>query len=296
MAIAQTFDYFKPKTAAEAVRILNRLGAKGQVLAGGTDLVGLIADDAARPGALVDIKGLEELSALRCSRDVLRIGALVTFTDLLESPIIRRQFPVFAEMIHWVASRGIRNRATMIGNICSAVPCCDSGPILLLYEAEVVLKSPRRTRRLPIEDWFRGPRKTAIGRGEIVTSLAVPRPHKKHAACFVKLRRYRGEDLAQASVGVLLLLGHHWLVSFGSVAPTPVRGRRVEKLLEGRELTDDLVRRACAVALEDIAPITDIRATREYRNLMAQVMLERALRAAASRFAGEGPDYGRELI
>ena len=149
---------------------------------------------------------------------------------------------------------------------------------------------------MPLCDWFLGPRKIVLKRGEIATGVAVPRPRQKHAACFVKLRRYEGEDLAQASVTALVLDGNHYRVSFGAVAPRPVRGTKIEALLDGRELTDELIRPAVNLLTEEIAPITDIRATKEYRMQMVGVMLERGLRAAVARLAGNGPAYGTNLI
>lgn len=294
MAIAHQFDYEKPASLTAAVKLLAKPGA--MALAGGTDLISLIAEDMAKPALLVDIKGIPGLNRIEAGNGSLRIGALVTFSDLRESAAAAKKFPVLHEMTGWVASTGIRNRATIAGNLCSAVPCCDSGAVLLVYDAKVLVAGPKGRRKMPIADWFVGPRKTALGRGELATGVEVPLPKKKHAACFVKLRRYRGEDLAQASVTVMALAGNEYRVSFGSVAPTPIRGARIEKLLRGKKLTNELVREAVGLVPKEIAPITDIRSTKEYRMHMVGVMLERGLRAAAARLAGRGPEYGEELI
>jgi len=176
------------------------------------------------------------------------------------------------------------------------VPCCDSGAVLLVYEAAVLVVGPAGKRKVPLRDWFLGPRKTVLKRGEIATGVAVPLPKKKHAACFVKLRRYEGEDLAQASVTVLALAGNRYRISFGSVAPRPIRGEKIEALLEGHALSEGLLQEAVQLARQEIAPITDIRATKEYRTHMVGVMLERGLRAATARLAGTGPAYGTSLI
>lgn len=296
MAIAHQFDYVKPRSVGEAVKTLTRFGPRAQVLAGGTDLIGLIADDAVKPDAVIDIKGITSLNKIEFRNGILSIGALATFTDLRNSPVIAKRFPVIREMTGWVASSGIRNRATMVGNICSAVPCCDSGPILLVYDAAVLVTGPVRKRKIPIGEWFVEPRKTGLKRGEIVTGLEIAAPKKKHAACFVKLRRYEGGDLAGASVAVLVLAGNSYRVAFGSVAPRPIRGRKIEALLEGKALSDGLIHEALRLVPEEIAPITDIRATKEYRTHMVAVMLKRGLRAAVSRLEGNGPEYGTSLI
>ena len=296
MAIAHTFDYVKPHSLREAMAFLARRGSGTRLLAGGTDLIPLIADGAAQPDWVMDIKGIRELKGLEVRGNKLWIGARATFTDVLESGPVRNKFPVLSEMAQWVASNGVRNRATLIGNICSAVPCCDTGPILLIYEARVVVQGPRGKRTIPIEDWFVGPRKTALKPNELALGAELELPREKHAACFVKLRRYKGEDLAQASVTIMALPKNRYRIAFGSVAPTPVRGRKIEALLEGKPLSDDLIQDAIKLLPQEIAPITDIRATREYRMHMVGVMLDRGLRAAASRLAGEGPAHGSELI
>jgi carbon-monoxide dehydrogenase medium subunit len=296
MALAHEFAYFKPATVAEATRLLGRLGGKGRVLAGGTDLIGLISEELAHPEAVIDIKGIRTLQGIRYRNGSLTIGALTTFTDLRESASVARSFPVLGEMTKWVASAGVRNRATVVGNLCSAVPCCDSGPVLLLYDAVVEVAGPRGRRRIPLRDWFTGPRKTALRSGEIATAVHLARPREKHAGCFVKLRRYRGEDLAQASVAVLALSGGRFRVAFGAVAPTPIRSPRIEAFLSEGEGGGDLFREAARLVPDEIAAITDIRATREYRTHMVGVMLERGLRAAAARLAGGGPAYGTDLL
>jgi carbon-monoxide dehydrogenase medium subunit len=250
----------------------------------------------ATPEVVVDIKGIPGLDRIEFKNGVLSIGALATFSDLRESRIIAGKFPVIREMTGWVASVGIRNRATMVGNLCSAVPCCDSGAVLLVYDAAVLIAGPAGKRKVPLREWFLGPRKTVLKRGEIATGVTVALPKQKHGACFVKLRRYEGEDLAQASVTVLALAGNSYRISFGAVAPRPIAGERIEALLEGQPLSDDLIQKAVRLVPEEIAPITDIRATKEYRLQMVGVMLERGLRAAVARLAGTGPEYGTSLI
>jgi carbon-monoxide dehydrogenase medium subunit len=296
MAIAHEFDYVKPATLRDAVKTLARFGPRARVLAGGTDLIGLMAENLVTPDTVVDIKGVPGLDKIEFKNGVLTIGALVTFSDLRDSAVVAKKFPVIREMTGWVASVGIRNRATMVGNICSAVPCCDSGPILLVYDAAVLVAGPSGKRKVPLGDWFVGPRKTVLKRGEMATAVAVPLPKQKHAACFVKLRRYDGEDLAQASVTVLAFADNRYRISFGSVAPRPIRGEKIEALLAGRPLSDDLIEAAVRLVPEEIAPITDLRSTKEYRMYMVGVMLDRGLRAAVARLTGSGPAYGVSLL
>lgn len=296
MTIAQEFDYFRPGTLDEAGKLLAEYGSRARVLAGGTDLVGMLMGEMVTPDVLVDIKDIGPLHHIDYKNNVLRVGALVPFNEVAEHQAVKEHFPLIAEMVGMVASYGLRNRATLVGNICSAVPCCDTGPVLLVYEAEVHVRGAGGERTIPIREWFVGPRKTACGTDEVATSVAVPLPDKKTGGCYVKLKRYQGEDLAQASVTVLALEGNQYRVAFGSVAPTPLRGERIEELLNGKELTDELVEQATKLVAESITPITDIRGSKEYRTFMTEVMLERGLKAAVARRDGAGPDYGQNLI
>lgn len=296
MAIAHEFDYVKPDSLAEAVSLLTRHGAGAQLLAGGTDLVGWICDELVAPEILVDLKGIPELAEILWGGGTLSIGALVTFSDLLDSAVVREKFPLIREMARTVASPGIRNRATLIGNIASAVPCCDGGPVLLVYEAHLRVTGPKGERKIPVDDWFLGPRKTVLKSGEIVTRVEMSLPAEKHGGCFVKLGRYQGADLAQASVAILALPEHKYRVAFGAVAPTPVRARKIESLMEGRPCEPGLVTSAGQLIPQETAPITDVRASKEYRALMLPTMFGRGLTAAVARLEGQGPPYGERLI
>ena len=295
MPIAHEFEYVKPSTLEEAVAVLaERPGA--QVLAGGTDLVGWLRDEFVEPKVLVDIKGLDGLCVVEFRDAILTIGSLTTFTDLIESETVRSHAPLLYEMARTVASTGIRNRATMVGNICSAVPCCDAGPVLLVHEAELAVVGPSGERAIPVGEWFVGNKQTSIGDGEIVTSVRIPVPPDGHGAAYVKLGRYRGEDLSQASVAVMALPGNEYRVAFGAVAATPVRAPRIEALLRGHALDDAIIEKAKALVSEETSPISDVRASQEYRELMLPIMLERGLKAAVARRDGEGPEYGTRFI
>jgi CO/xanthine dehydrogenase FAD-binding subunit len=295
MAIVQEFEYFKPKSLKEAVSLL--LGHKNSfVLAGGTDLVSELKNGMVSPRAIIDIKGITKLTGIDFSGKVLKIGALVTFSDLIKSEIIREHFPLITEMSGAVASVAIRNRATIVGNICSAVPCMDSGPVLSVYDAEIHVSGAGCNFRFPVSQFFKGPRKTALRGQGIATSITIPLPTVKHAGCFMKLGRYKGEDLAQASVAVLALPKQQYRVAFGSVAPVPIRAKKIEKVLNGNPLDDNLLRTVKELIPEEIAPITDIRASQEYRMHMCGIMFERALWAAAARLDGAGPTYGAARV
>jgi CO/xanthine dehydrogenase FAD-binding subunit len=293
--IVTQFDYVKPRSLDDAVAVYSR-HENAVLLAGGTDLLDHLKAGVVRPGLVVDIKGCDELNRITFENQILTIGACVTFTYLLESEIIRRDFPVIMEVAKTVASVGVRNRATVVGNICSAVPCMDSGPFLVAYGAEVVMRSSSGERSMPVEKWFLGPRKTALQKGEIVTALRLKAPQGKHAGCYVKLGRYNGEDLAQASVIILAIGDRSFRVVFGSVGPVPIRSTKIENVLKGDAQAPGAIDEAMNLVDTEILPITDIRASKEYRMHMAKVMLRRGLQASLGRLNGNGPAYGTSVI
>jgi carbon-monoxide dehydrogenase medium subunit len=297
MPITCEFEYRKPRTLPQAIAILSKHGKHASVLAGGTDLLVWLKEGLESPAALVDVKGIRELHTLGLKSGALLVGACVTFTELLESAVVREKFPLLWECSHTVASVGVRNRATLIGNICSAVPSLDGAPALLDYDAVVLVRGPKGRRQIAIADWFVAPHKTALRHGELVLGVNIPLPKKKCGACYVKLGRYSGEDLAQVGVGILALSGNEYRVAFCAVGPVPARAKKIERLLHGKPLTEALVRQAQDLVSEEIQPITDLRASQEYRMHMAKVMLERGLWAAVARLAGHAaPAYGESVI
>jgi carbon-monoxide dehydrogenase medium subunit len=294
MVIARDFEYARPTTMAEAVQLLGAHPGDARVLNGGTDLIAWLRDDAVAPDLLVDIKTISGLDEITIEGSTLSIGSQVTFTQLIESALISEQAPLLMEMSETVASPGIRNRATVVGNICSAVPSCDAGPVLLAYDTTVHLQGPRGPRSIPIDEWFVGVRATAKSDDEIVSHLTIEVPD--HAGCYTKLMRYGGEDLAQAAVAIVATSQHEYRVAFGAVAPTPIRARSIDAVLSGAPIDDERIMRAKALVSSEISPISDMRASAEYRAHICEVMLDRGLRATASRLGGSGPPYGTRLI
>jgi carbon-monoxide dehydrogenase medium subunit len=290
MAISHEFNYEKPDSLGAALALLAQYGTKAKILAGATDLAVQLKEGMVTPECLIDIKGLSELNTLVIRDGHLVMGANVTFQELVESGLVQRELLMLSESALTVASIGVRNRATIAGNICSAVPSLDSAPVLLVYDALIVVKSETGEREIKITDWFKAPRKTALGENELVYVIKIPIPKKKHRGVYVKLGRYRGEDLAQAGVGVLVTEPNEYKVAFNAVGPTPVRSAKLEALLRGKKLDDALLKQVRAEVPGEISPITDIRASKEYRIHMCQVMLERSLRAASDLLAGKPVD------
>ncbi len=300
MPITHPFEYINVQTLQNALDHKERLQNRARILAGGTDLILNLKENLDTPEWLIDIKGIQELNRLEFHGGTLIIGANVTITEIHESPLVREKYPLLMEATGKHGSRAIRNRATMVGNICSAVPCLDSGASLLIYDAYVEAARLQSGaicyRHIPISDWFKSPKMTSIDPSEIITGIHIPLPSEPHAGCYIKLGRYRGEDLSQVGVAVMALDGSKVRAAFSAVGPVPIRATRIEALLNGNTPDETLMTQALNLIEQEIFPITDIRATREYRMHMAKVMFDRALTAAISRLHGNGPAYGTDLI
>ncbi len=290
------FDYAKPSTLKEAVDIYKQFGDRARLLMGGTDLVVLLDDGVLTPDMVIDLKGIEELKKLELDENFLHIGAGVTFNELIYSPVVKEKFPLLWEASKTVASTGVRNRATLVGNICSAVPSADSAPALLVCDATVVIAGENGEREVPITEFFTGPRRTVLTPGEIVKEVKIPYSDKKFGGSYIKLGRYDGEDLAQVGVATIVTEDKNYKIAFCAVAPKPLRATEAEEFLKGKDLTDDVLEEAPKIAVKAISPISDIRASKEYRLYVSGVLVKRSLKVSLSRLKGNGPAYGERLV
>ena len=284
MKIINDYEYFKPQELTEALELLSQ-ERKVKVLAGGTDIIVHLKEELVKPDILVDVKGLSELNGIKEQQDQIYIGANVTFTELLESDLIRKELPLLWECSKTVASIGVRNRATLTGNICSAVPSLDSGPALLIYEANVLVKSSAGERTITASDWFTGPKKTDLKPHELVMGISFPK-QEKHAGIYMKLGRYKGEDLAQAGIGIYADVSNNYRFASCAVGPVPVRLGKLEELFSGKDISDKLIDEALEIIPQEISPISDIRSSSEYRIHMMKVMLKRGLLKAEGLLKG----------
>ncbi|MCD4817318.1 MAG: xanthine dehydrogenase family protein subunit M [Candidatus Cloacimonetes bacterium] len=278
MAITCDFEYIKPQNLDEAIKLLLKHKEKAKILAGGTDIIVYLKEDLINPDLVIDVKDIADLNVITFSEEKVFIGAGVTFSEIIDSDLIKEKLPVLWQASGKVASIGIRNRATLAGNICSAIPSLDSAPALLIYEAKVIVRNSIGERIIPISEWFKTPRKTALKDDEIVIGISIEFPKLKHAGTYRKLSRYEGEDLAQAGIGILALENQQYRIAFCAVGPIPQRSAKIENLLNGNKITDELVQKAKKMIPNEISPITDIRSSKEYRTHMIQVMFERGMK------------------
>jgi len=287
MALAHDFSYVAPASIDEVISLLAKHRDKAKILAGGTDLIVNIKEGMQSPDLLIDIKSLESLRLISKEADNLIIGAAVSFTGLLEADIIKESFPMLWDAAATVASSGIRNRASLAGNICTAVPSLDSAPALLCHDAVVHCVSAEGRREIPIRDWFLAPRKTVLKPNELLSHISLPLPPKDAAGIYLKLGRYNGEDLAQAGWGILFFSDNIYKIAHCALGPVPARALSIEAILNGNPLSDELILQAQKAVEQEISPISDIRSSREYRLHVSKVMLKRGLLAVHERAKGK---------
>lgn len=277
-------QYVAPTSLEQAVACLR--GGEVTILAGGTDL--MPQSQAGRVPlrrTLMNIRRIPEMKGIAREDGALRIGALVTITELMESELIKAHFPVLVEVGDHFASDQIRNAGTIGGNINNASPAGDTLVPLLVLEAEVELASqPNGTlarRRVPLAQFFTGPGRTQRRPDELLTAVHVPMPPEGHFARFFKFGTRPALDISAISIGIAGVRDGDALrdvrVAFGAVAPTPVRAPRTEAALEGRHLDTETIAAAADAARDEVNPIDDVRATAWYRKELIHNMTRRML-------------------
>ena len=277
------FELYEPKSIKEACRLLDKLKGRARVMAGGTDLLVELKSGRLHPAAVVSLKGIKGLNKITFTRKQgLRIGALVTWTQLLDSKPVSTHYPVLRKAAETLGSVQVRNVGTVAGNLTHASPAAN-GPIpLLLYEAECVVQGPKGRRVIPVEKIFGGVQKNTLRRNEVLTEIRVPVPPPGANGTYYKFALRRAMDLAVVGVGVLVRTRNGAFedirIALGSVGPKPFRARRAEKILAGKVIDDRLIREAGERAAAECAPITDIRASKEYRIEIVKELTYRAIK------------------
>jgi CO/xanthine dehydrogenase FAD-binding subunit len=277
-------QYRVPRSLAEAAELLR--AGNVTVLAGGTDLMVQLRSGKLRAGpVLMNIRHLPELKGIAEADGVVRIGALVTITELLASPLVRARLGLLWQACDHFASDQIRNAGTLGGNVCNASPAGDTLVPLLALDATVVLASrpdaALATRRVPLGSFLVGPGRTVRAPGELLVAVEMPLPPSGFVGEFYKHGARPALDIATISLAVGARRDGGVLrdvrVAFGAVASTPIRAPRTEAMLEGHAADAATVDAAAQAALAEIDPISDVRASDWYRRELVCNMLKRTL-------------------
>ena len=285
-------QYIAAESLEDALQIKQQEGEHARVIAGGTDLILRMRDRVFSPGLLLDLRRVS-LDTISCHAGEVRLGAYVTLSQILGDEQLAVLFPALLEACRQFAGPPIRNRATLGGNLANASPAADLAPPLMAYDASIVLASSAGERVLPLAEFFTGPGQTVIRANEILTQIRLPLMPPGTAARFIKLGQRRSMAISIINVSTRLTLAKQGTVNearivLGAAAPTPLRAVAAEAVLMGNELSEDRVEEAAIAASKEISPITDVRASRNYREKMAQVLVRRALLASRDELGRSG--------
>lgn len=280
------FEYLKAASLSEASNLMQELGSGAKLMAGGTDLIPPMRDKVISPEYLIDIKNIPGLDYLEYDeKQGLKIGALTKLRTIEFSPLVKEKNPSVAQAAKYVASTQIRAKGTMVGNICNASPSCDTAPILVAQDATVsVYRHDGQMGEIKVKDFFKGVKKTVLEPGDIVTGITVPPLGEGEYAAYIKHSVRKAMDLAIIGVAVWLKMDGDTCVdarvALGAVAITPIRAPMAEEALIGKKLTEEVLNEASIAAMHSCKPISDVRASAEYRRDMIRVFTKRAIKKA----------------
>jgi CO/xanthine dehydrogenase FAD-binding subunit len=284
------FELFTAKDSNHAVMLLAQHAAKSKVriVAGGTDMMADLkfAPVSHCPDVVVDISRLDDLKNITMTDKGLSIGALVTHTQIMRSPLIRDNFPALQDAAHTIGAVQTRNLGTLGGNLVTGVPSMDSGPTLVALEAIASIAGPSGRREVPLADFWTGPRKTVLKPDELLAEIIIPKKNVGKAAHFLKFGLRKGQALALVNVAAAFRVDWNRNVfvepriALGAVAPKVIRATKAEAYLEGKPVTIETMTEAGEVAVTDCRPISDFRASAEYRKDLVAVLTRRALEGA----------------
>ncbi|MFW6068844.1 MAG: FAD binding domain-containing protein [Chloroflexota bacterium] len=290
------FSYYEPQSLSEAAALLEKYGDKASLLAGGTDLLVEVKEKLRQPDHVINLKKIPGLAHL-CfdDKDGLRFGTLTTVRAVETDPAIIAHYAGLQQAALELGSIQIRNRATVVGNICRASPSADTLPPLIADGTRLRIFGKQGERVVSMEDFFTGPGRTILETGEIVTEVLVPPPPVHCGKAYIKHGRRQAMELATVGVAVHLVqegdICREARIVLGAVAPTPIRAPEAEEHLRGAVLDEATMAEAARLAKEIARPISDVRSSASYRRAMVEVLTARAISQAAQR-AQNGPAPG----
>jgi CO/xanthine dehydrogenase FAD-binding subunit len=278
--------YHSPADMNGLMALMDTHGTTARIVAGCTDFIPSVRTGRWRFDPklqLIDISKLPALNQIEAQGDILKIGAGVTLTKILASPEVAAHCPVLAQAVEQMASLQVRNTATMGGNLCMASPAADTVPPLLVSDAWLVIKDAQKETTVPVADFFTGPGQSILQPGQVLTHICIPKNKPGESAWFMKIGTRTAVIISIVSAAVKIRLTDGVCetarIALGSVAPTPVRVTAAEQFLAGKLLDDPAIDACAGMAASAITPITDLRASAEYRKDVAETLVKRCIHA-----------------
>lgn len=275
--ILNDFCFHKPKTLDEALVLIDKYQENGLLMEGGSEVIPNMKSLVVTPDHIISLKHIPEFFYLRYTPgEGLHIGPNTTLTKIEYDPDVQRVYPSLYQGIHGMSNTAIHNISTVTGNICYAVPSADTAAPLLTLEAVLSVKSVDGERKVPIGELFAGVRRTTLKKNEIVTDIFVPEPDPKAVMAYYKNPCRKALDLAIAGVATYVVMDgdvcRDARIAMSAVAVVPKRAFEAEAMLKGQVLTEELINAAAEhAALHECSPISDIRASADYRRELVRL-------------------------
>ena len=289
------FEFLEARNLRHAIALTDQHGDDARIVAGTTDFLVRWRQGVWTPKYVINIGNVAALKRSSFSaRSGLRLGSLVTIRELETNPVIRQRYPALAAAASAFAGVQIRNLATVGGNICNASPAGDTLPALLAFDAQCRIAGPGGERIVPLDQFFSGPGRTVLERGEILVGVVLPPPPKVSGSLYIKHSPRAAMDIATLGVASYVALKDRGRVCadvkivLGAVAPTPIRAYAAEDLLRGQTITPELLVKVAQATQECASPIDDLRGSAAHRKDLAGVLTHRTLEQAIA-MAKTGP-------
>lgn len=276
------FKYISPENKEETLKILKEEGVNVCIVAGSTNVLPDIKIKKLSPKNLVDINAIEELRGVDKKKDKICIGPLTTIAELINSELILKESKVLIQAAQEFADPLVRNNATIGGNLVTASPAADMAVPLLTLDALIKIESVGQKREVKLKDFFLGPGKTVLQDDEMIVGIEFEQSDINKNGYFIKLGQRKAMAVAITSLAVNLEVRQNKIirirVAVGSVAPTPIRLTVVEEFLKDKEISNKVVEEAMDRVCEEVEPISDIRASEEYRRYISGILFKRAFK------------------
>ena len=280
------FNYHRPATVADAVKLLADLGDDARALAGGHSLVPMMKLRLATPGHLVDLHGVAGLKGIRRDGNAIVIGAMITQAELLASDEIAKSLPILQEAAVLIADPQVRYRGTIGGNVANGDPGNDMPALMMTLDATYRLEGPSGGRDVAASEFYQGAYFTALEPGEILTAVSIPVPAAGHGYAYEKLKRKVGDYATAAAAVVLTTSGGKvasCAIGLTNLHETPLLAVDAANAVIGTSLDAASLKKAASAAEAIMSPAADARGPVEYRKHVGGIMVMRALQRAKSR-------------
>ena len=273
-----SYDLISPASLGDALDLLARQPGFWQPFAGGTDLMVLLEAGKLPHKNYLNIWDLEELRGIEVTSEHVLLGSLTTYTDVQANPILQQEFPMLCQAASETGGLAIQNRGTLGGNIVNASPAADSPPALLAYDAELELVSQNGARRVLYQGFHTGYKQIIMRADELLTRIRLPRTTAGLHQYYRKVGTRKAQAISKVCLAATARIQDQTIedlrLAYGSIAPVPLRCIKTESALRGTRLGEDTIVKAKSELAREIAPIDDIRSTRNYRLKVSLNLLE----------------------